>query len=202
MSDESTTVPHSEVPSGQVTFGQTGARFSESERIEITARAWDLSLSGMSNRAIGHQLGISHTQVGRYLDSYQTEFVRNSVEVAQRKEEERLEMAYSALVKVIADDQGSLCPHCHRGPTSPRTKVEAINAWRQIGDSVRRMLGLDAASQVQINVTRDKSAEEIELERLVAEVKARNKNIDSQLRRDSIDPGSSGGDGSGTQEQA
>lgn len=117
------------------------ARGKTKEQGEISQRqilALDLRISGLSFRAIGEKLGISHQQVFRDIEN---ELARLA-DLRADKAETLRELELQRLDKII----NSLDAWVASG------NVGAVNAWIKASERRAKLLGLDAPTKVDAKV--------------------------------------------------
>ena len=116
-----------------------GSDVASAERRVVAVR---LRAAGLSFRRIAERLGITHTQARRDilagLSALHKELVQQTKELVAL-EKERLEMPLARLAKIIQDKNADV-----------RDKCLAIETWRKLSESRRKLLGLDQPDKQQI----------------------------------------------------
>ena len=119
----------------------SGANAASSTRAaENRVKAFELRKLGMSYRAIGEELGVTLKTAYQYvrfvLDELAEQTRESAIEVRDM-ELERLDACIVTVQGVIASQH-----------TKPDERLRAVNQLVKIGESRRKLLGLDAAQKV------------------------------------------------------
>lgn len=122
---------------------------NKAERTERQIKAYNMSLTGMSQRAIGAELGCSHTEVGRLIMdeiAEKVEVPREAVRIKMLDEIDRMILQCEAILaadiyivnhgKVIKDDEGNpLIDH--------EAKLKVMDRLLRMLERRAKLLGVD-----------------------------------------------------------
>jgi DNA-binding CsgD family transcriptional regulator len=107
------------------------------------ANAWDLRVQGKTYRAIGEELGVSSgtafTDINAVLAEVNTE-TKEVAELHRQLELERAEKAYLVVSTLLENGD-------------PKLKLEAARTWVKISQRKAALLGLNAPTRVQAEVS-------------------------------------------------
>jgi DNA-binding CsgD family transcriptional regulator len=107
------------------------------------AKAWDLRVQGKTYRAIGEELGVSSgtafTDINAVLAEVNTE-TKEVAELHRQLELERAEKAYLVVSTLLENGD-------------PKLKLEAARTWVKISQRKAALLGLNAPTRVQAEVS-------------------------------------------------
>lgn len=149
---------------------------TNAELAERDEEIWRLRLEGLSLRAIGQAVGLSHVSVLDILKKGYEERIYPQIDEARTVELERLDELLSR-AWAIMDDRHALVSHGRiiqdlDGRTLPDTGpvLAAMDRVLRIADRRARLLGLDAATKVEAQVF---APETEEVARLAAEAARR-----------------------------
>jgi hypothetical protein len=134
--------------------GLAAGQFRKDQNHELRMRAYHLRLAGLSYVQIGEELNRSGETVRRWVRG-----LIDGAEVEMQPEILRLEMDRLDKLQVAAERPLM--------SENLELRLKAIDRVLKIQESRRKLLGLDAADKVNVEVT-EKTQAEIDLEKLIA----------------------------------
>lgn len=121
--------------------------------------AYNMRLQGMPYHAIAETLRVSRETVRKYVHEWMDKLEIEKVEEIRQMELDRLDKLQFAVDDMLASP-------------NPKVRLSAIEKAVKLQESRRKLLGLDAAEKVDVEINH-KSQAEIDLEKLIAEANAR-----------------------------
>ena len=111
---------------------------SRERRAVLSAKAFDLRIVGKPLRAIGAELGISHTSAANYINAGLAALAELRAENAGAYVDLELARLDDALTRLTAS------------PAYENGEPKAINAMIRLSESRRKLLGLDAPARTDV----------------------------------------------------